>query len=222
MMGPGVIQAMSDDAAYKAAQDNEEPLVPWKGDQLGSIPFLGDYVPKGWRTLRWDEVPGGMPHGGGFSASTSEDGPARWLVDSSGMGADDEPAMSASAFERYLQDLLTKEPRTFGVAVIEAGQFQVVTQLYLKDPAAPGTEVTEPDDWCVYCNSSVECYCTTCDGKLLDGDTCGANLTYDEDHGEGCSADLEARAEELEVTVDDLIAAQKAVAPSPGQLPLSL
>lgn len=215
MMGPGVIKAMSDDAAYKAAQDNEEPLVPWKGDQLGSIPFLGDYVPKGWRLLRWDEVPGGMPHGAGYSASTSEDGPARWLVDSSGFGADNEPAMTMSGFEVYLKDLLAKEPRTFGVAVVEAGQFQVVTQLYLKDPAAPGTKVTEPADWCEHCQSSVECYCETCE-------VCKANLTCDEGHAEGCSADLEARAEELEVTVDDLIAAQKAVAPSPGQLPLSL
>lgn len=114
MMDLATIRAMSRKAAREAARDRKHPLIVEQEDvedalralDLGfspglSFPFLGDYVPPGWK--RTDREP--------------------MFVDSSGFGQEGEPAMTIPAFVRALRP-------GYGYAVIEAGQFQVYVAEY--------------------------------------------------------------------------------------------
>ena len=69
---------------------------------------MGDYAPQGWTAV-----------GDAF------------MVDSSGFGADDEPALSVQRFKMKLTHDLDKG---YGYAIVESGQFQVYVQAY-KPPA---------------------------------------------------------------------------------------
>lgn len=108
MMSAEVIRDFQRQAAKRASREGLHPYIVWPGDQarwLGeleqgklSLPFpnLGSYRPKGWtptgRTL---------------------------FVDKSGMGGEDEPALTVEAFIKALS--VDK-----AYALIEEGQFQVV------------------------------------------------------------------------------------------------
>ena len=76
---------------------------------IRTIPFLGDYVPEGW------EVAG-----------------ESYMVDSSGLGSEGEPALTIGKFARRLETL-KKSGENYGLAIVEAGQFQVVIQEYKPD-----------------------------------------------------------------------------------------
>lgn len=122
MMSLEAIRQMSAEAAERAAEENQTPYVYFSLDEIGNrayrdapafpFPFLGDYVPDGWET----------------------DGES-YFVDSSGLGADDEPALSVG---RFAQEVLARETAaradgvSLGWAVVEAGQFQVYVQCYRK------------------------------------------------------------------------------------------
>lgn len=111
------IMSMQMKATMKAAAQRKVPFVAWPGDAeriaLGTItrqiPFLGKYVPYGWiRTL-------------------DENGDPVWyFVDSSGLGREDERAMTLAQFAAHIV-----EGRGYGV--IEAGEFQVVVGEYIKE-----------------------------------------------------------------------------------------
>ena len=120
MFAPSTIQDMALRAARKAARNKRVPLVleaedvailrAWKGDGRPmhgtpsrelAIPFLGDYVPKGW--TRTEET---------------------YFVDSSGFGAPGELALT---FARFLDKVIPGR----GYAVVEAGQFQVYVAEYI-------------------------------------------------------------------------------------------
>lgn len=110
MMSIESIRALSRNAARDAAARNQVPFyleesdvqdlrarvngknLPYNGP-LFSFPMIGDHRPKGWRLVK------------------------KLFVDTSGLGADNEPALSI----RQLADAL--EPG-FGYALIETGQFQ--------------------------------------------------------------------------------------------------
>jgi hypothetical protein len=103
MMSLGQIREESRKAAVKAARTHKVPYIveredieDWKANGVRSFPFpfIGDYTPKGWELVD------------------------TYFVDSSGMGADDEPALSLNRF-------LDKLEAGYGYAVTEAGQFQV-------------------------------------------------------------------------------------------------
>lgn len=55
-----------------------------------------------------------------------------YMVDASGFGADNEPALTIAKFTARLESL-KKSGDNYGLAIIEAGQFQVVIQEYLPD-----------------------------------------------------------------------------------------
>ena len=74
------------------------------------IPFLGDHVPFGWHRVPDTDL----------------------LVDSTGHGSENEPALTFGQFARLLRGYLT-QPGIYGVAVIEAGEFQVVCNIYRQD-----------------------------------------------------------------------------------------
>jgi hypothetical protein len=114
-----VDQIMSDQmrATVKAAASKRQPFVVWPGDaamiQHGhareAIPFLGKYVPYGWKRV----------------LDLNGD-PVWYFVDSSGFGRADESALTLDAFASILIE-------GHGYGIIEAGQFQVVIGEYEKD-----------------------------------------------------------------------------------------
>ena len=114
-----VQQIMSEQmrATVKAAALKRQPFVVWPGDPeliahgraRESIPFLGKYVPFGWKRV------------------LDENGDPVWyFVDSSGFGRADERALTLDAFASILVE-------GHGYGIIEAGEFQVVIGEYVRD-----------------------------------------------------------------------------------------
>jgi hypothetical protein len=107
MMSPGTIRQMNYEAARRAAEDGLEPFVYFDVDELhGSegfpFPYIGDHRPEGW---------------------TLAD---QHFVDSTGLGDDNEPALSVRQFRALVEDRMLNTPDVVvGWAVIETGQFQV-------------------------------------------------------------------------------------------------
>lgn len=121
MMSLSMIREVQREAALRAAEDGERPFVYWPGDEPnpGDLPFLGDYVPRGWRLVR------------------------TYFVDGTGRGHEDEPAMTIEAWRREVEVVVAEYAgtgRTPGWAVYEAGQFQVYVGLYERDNRAPVKE----------------------------------------------------------------------------------
>jgi hypothetical protein len=131
MMSAELIRHISDEAAYKASREHKTPLVIFDAlfaaDDLPHVPFLGSYVPTGWRVASWDELP--MPRNVWLSAN---DRSAYFMVDASGWGNHGEPALTFDEFVKYVQDVYGLDRRTLGLAIIEQGQFQVIVQWYVK------------------------------------------------------------------------------------------
>jgi hypothetical protein len=96
---------MSREACRKAAKAGLFPYVPLHEDEIETyppfpFPNLGDYRPKGWKLV--DTL----------------------FVDSSGFGADDEPAMSVRQLKAKLNEL-QRSDETYGYGIVEAGPFQL-------------------------------------------------------------------------------------------------
>lgn len=110
MMSIEYMQSLADEAGNKARRNKTVPrvfsatLLAQFGQRGGpTIPALGSYRPKGWRIEEHK------------------------LCDSSGFGADDEPALT----QRQLKEWIGQHPGD-GFAVIEIGQFQVVVGRFTK------------------------------------------------------------------------------------------
>ncbi|MCB7128153.1 MAG: hypothetical protein J3T61_01280 [Candidatus Brocadiales bacterium] len=77
------IQGIQREAAARAAADEKVPFVVWEEDLAAfppfPFPFLGDYVPPGWKQDR------------------------TWFVDSSGFGRPGEAALTATQFRDHLK-----------------------------------------------------------------------------------------------------------------------
>jgi len=157
MMSATLIKSISDHAAYRAAQEDRYPLFIESDEDAHHIPFLGPYVPQGWRPV---EEP--------------------LMVDSSGFGSPGELALT---FDQFLTHIRRWDRAAYGWAIIETGQFQVVVQAYVEDPDAPGAEAPEPDP-CEYCGE-VHDDLTECDPYLLSRcPACGDVIDYCQGHGE--------------------------------------
>jgi hypothetical protein len=121
MMSLSAIQQVSRDAAIRAARDNRIPftvedqdIAIWKarfkaGNLKFPFPFLGAYVPHGWR--RTDRKP--------------------LFVDSSGFGREDELALTVTA---TIEALIPGK----AYAIIESGQFQLHLAEYERDDSSQG------------------------------------------------------------------------------------
>lgn len=130
MMSLETIRDLSREAARKAARAGKVPFtveaediadLKSKGASAAGkmFPFLGSYVPKGWKRTERE---------------------ALFFVDSSGFGDPGEPAMTISQFYEALE-------AGKGYAVIEAGQFQVYVgefEKVKKSSQLPNVPVTVP------------------------------------------------------------------------------
>ena len=103
------IRKMKSKAAKAARADKTKPFVVYNNrdiERLSSqeirLPFLGDYCPEGFYVM--NEI----------------------FVDSSGFGSDSEPAMTLPKFF----GMLDKLGKPFGLAISEAGEFQVMIKIY--------------------------------------------------------------------------------------------
>lgn len=98
MMDLATIKHLNAEAGNQCKRDEIEPLwldVADAKEELIGIPYLGDYVPGGWK----------------------ETG-TTYFVDSSGFGSDSEPALT-------LEQFLDKVEPGYGYGIISQGQFQV-------------------------------------------------------------------------------------------------
>jgi hypothetical protein len=128
MMTVETIRNISRDAALKAASEKALPFIIWPEDMganitsvCKSLPFLGDYLPKGWKrvSLKGDEHAHGVYMGdnSGFGA---------YFVDATGFAdGTQEPAMSIDQFGKVLE-----VGRAYGL--VEVGQFQVKVGVFEK------------------------------------------------------------------------------------------
>ncbi len=110
MMSYTEVERIAKDAAERAEKEGIEPLSV-RGFNSESpnafirrIPFLGSYIPAGWvHPEELDDL----------------------FVDSSGMGNENEPALTVSQFAKKITEF-QKSGENFGFGIAEAGQFQVV------------------------------------------------------------------------------------------------
>lgn len=105
MMSLATIEYLSREAGRTASQKGLFPYVPIHEDEIKTyppfpFPNLGDHRPKGWKLV--DTL----------------------FCDSSGWGADDEPALSEKQLVAKLLELQGSD-KTYGYGIIEAGQFQL-------------------------------------------------------------------------------------------------
>ena len=131
-MSLSVIQELSRERGEVAAAEGLEPYICWDEDfsawqarldagELPRCPFphLGDYVPDGWELL------------------TDEDGrEVSLFTDSTGLGAEDEPALTIPAMFREVARLYGKyrdSDKVLGFGIGEVGQFQLYINVYCRD-----------------------------------------------------------------------------------------
>ena len=110
MMSLSAIRALADEQARKAARAKKQPYVPHDAaeiDRWTRFPFpnIGSYRPPGWKLV--DD----------------------WLCDKSGFGAPHEPALTVEQLKARLKDH-TEAEQTYGYAIIEEGQFQIVLGVF--------------------------------------------------------------------------------------------
>jgi hypothetical protein len=173
-MSGALIRDIQNHAAYEAAQEGKTPLIIWDAEQdARGIPFLGDFVPQGWRHATWNDLNRGRSKPGWayprnvYHPIASDE--AAFMVDKSGFGSTHEPALTLSELVAYM----TANPG-YGWAIREEGQFQIVVGIYKEDPSAPGTEAPEPDP-CEYCKA-IHGPLDECDPDDISCARCGDSL----------------------------------------------
>lgn len=137
MMSPGTIADLQREAARESRRGRKAPVVFYNDEDveegIGSIPFLGTYMPQGWRALHWADVPEEDPDGHGHYGST---GQVLLFADASGWGDEQEPALSlrqlVAEVSRISHEAYARKRLTVGWAIWEAGQFQVHVKAYVR------------------------------------------------------------------------------------------
>jgi hypothetical protein len=162
MMGIETIRRLSNVAAYRAAEEGRYPLTTTDPEDIHNLPFLGDYTPPGWRRALWSEVDEAPRN----VWSPRPDEEVTFMVDSSGFGAPDEPALTFDEFADYAL-------RRFAWAIRETGQFQIVVGAYVRSPGSPGNPA--PDEESVTCE---ECGTVHNDFEECDEDGLQSNCEH--------------------------------------------
>jgi hypothetical protein len=113
MMDTDTIRALADEQAERAAREGHTPYVPWDEVEVAEygfirpVPFpnIGSYSPPGWELVEHE------------------------LVDKTGMGEDWEPALTLSQLKAWINEGMG---HSYGYAIIEEGEFQVVIGRFSK------------------------------------------------------------------------------------------
>lgn len=132
MMSSEQIARLADEAAARAERKNTRPRVFGSGKMLpGQVPFIGTYRPADWQLVEREELelPSSITRQRLMWLAAKE---PYLMVDASGFGARDEPALTIGEFGD-----LVKANANLGWAVVEAGQFQVVVGAFRKLDDAP-------------------------------------------------------------------------------------
>lgn len=154
MLDGSTIAEISRQACVRAAAADLVPYAPINPEEcLGwtppfPIPNLGDYRPRGWALIE------------------------HRMANSSGLGCEDEPALTMRGFKRWCYDA-TKAAHQEGYqaafGIIEAGEFQVVVGLFVDNSLAVAVaEETEEEfefDECPHCGETIEkgdTFCYAC------------------------------------------------------------
>lgn len=170
MMGIETIRNISNVAAYRAAEEGRYPLTVVDPSDVRHIPFLGDYTPAGWRRALWADLYEHPRTGWPWR----EDEEATFMVDSSGFGDTGEPALTIAEFADFT--MLRQRPQhSYGWAIRETGQFQIVVGAYVRDPKSPGNPA--PDEATVECS---ECGTVHDDMEECDENGLQDNCDHDE------------------------------------------
>ncbi len=118
MMSPQTIRYLAQQAARRAAKAKATPLViegedmpdtPRMLQYLRNMPNIGSYRPKGWKLAEHQ------------------------LVDKSGWGCEDEPALTVRGLLAWVRSMGPGN----GYAIIEEGQFQVVVGRFERVKVSP-------------------------------------------------------------------------------------
>ena len=143
MRSLSVIREMNREAAIRAARKNKQPFVIQSEDvdamkagkfaAFAKLPYLGDFVPAGWKRVDLRQWFGGRhPRGVYYGDYGDDPGFGAFFVDSSGCGLTWEPALTLSEFADMVRP-------GFGYAIIEMGQFQVWIGVFERTKDAPRT-----------------------------------------------------------------------------------
>lgn len=184
MMSTELIRDISNVAAYRAAEEGRTPLVPWRSQIESDIrhaPFLGEYVPEGWREAEWGDLPA-KPRSGAIPWGNGER--ALFMVDSSGFGSYNEPALTFPELAAYLTGLIDAG-NDIGIGIVESGQFQIVMGIFLRDALSKGKPA--PDFKDVVCDEcgTVHDGMEECDEYALQSNCDHENVEDDETYPEG-------------------------------------
>jgi hypothetical protein len=128
MMDPSTIRALANKAAREARREGRLPYGFYDSDDVDTsmrdLPFLGSYVPKGYKLV------------------------TELFVDASGFGREDEPAFTFREFCQRIRCDIEQYGNPYFYAIREAGQFQVYVGVYRKvtprsRKASPAVKVPE-------------------------------------------------------------------------------
>ena len=115
MMSIDTIAEINRERAAEAAQEGMEPFVFFSDEEIDQLPFpipaIGDHRPEGWEMVE------------------------SHMVDSSGFGADNEPALTFRQFQSLIRQQIVEhaeQGKTVGWAIISEGQFQVFVGEFTK------------------------------------------------------------------------------------------
>ena len=140
MFSPSYIAKMSADATKKAARAHRAPHPLWDEStawaDFRSAPFLGDHCPTSWEPIGEDtaDLPATLVNRS-WSAGT---GNLTFFADSSGFGSDTELALSIRQQQEVAEALVQAaraRKETWGVGILEVGQFQVVVGVFRRKRA---------------------------------------------------------------------------------------
>lgn len=134
MMSLYQIEAESRKAARRSAATHLTPLVVSDPSEVYGAPFIGNRVPRGWKVLKYTDLNPIIDistYRRGFYGDSDTLG-ILLFVDSSGWGADDEPALGKAGLEAAVRDILTATDETVGFAIYEVGQFQAHIRVFRK------------------------------------------------------------------------------------------
>ena len=125
MMSLETIHRMNDEQGDKASLKEKVPYVLFNEDDVHNMPGGKDWKEGGRRGFPFPNLGTYVPEGWEITEES-------FFVDSSGMGADDEPALTIEQFNAELLELVNRDGLTIGLAISEVGQFQLHVSVYRK------------------------------------------------------------------------------------------